>query len=83
MSGASSQADRQSLESALQLLQLAARLHTAHANPDAWREILLAFRDCTPCHGVATARRKAPHWYPRDTSNTLHAAPAGSPAPSQ
>lgn len=34
------------------LLQLAAQLHTARANPQIWRETLLAFRDYTPCRVV-------------------------------
>lgn len=34
------------------LLQLAARLHTAHGNPQIWRETLLAFRHATQCQVV-------------------------------
>lgn len=39
-----------SSDSAPTLLQLAAQLHTAHADPQAWRDTLLAFQDCTQCH---------------------------------
>lgn len=56
----SNRPDRQSLDQASQLLQLAGRLHTARANPDIWRETLLAFRDSTPCHGVLDLAPDAP-----------------------
>ncbi|WP_296443778.1 helix-turn-helix transcriptional regulator [Rhodoferax sp. UBA5149] len=56
----SNQPDRHSLEKVPMLLQLAARLHTARANPDVWRETLLAFQDCTPCHGVLDLAPDAP-----------------------
>ncbi|MBB1074245.1 hypothetical protein HUU62_07425 [Rhodoferax sp. 4810] len=39
-----------SSDAALTLLQLAAQLHTAHADPQAWRDTLLAFRDYKRCH---------------------------------
>ena len=49
-----------SISPASQLYQLAARLHTAHADPDVWRQTLLAFRDCMQCHGVLDLARDAP-----------------------
>lgn len=48
------------------LLQLAARLHTARANPDAWRETLLAFRDYAQCKGVLDLASDAPPLSPDD-----------------
>jgi DNA-binding CsgD family transcriptional regulator len=66
MSTGSNQPDRQSLDQVSQLLQLAARLHTARANPDIWRETLLAFQDCTPCHGVLDLAPDAPALGPDD-----------------
>ena len=49
-----------------QLLELAARLHTAHADPEIWRETLLAFRDCTRCHCVVDLANDAPPLVPDD-----------------
>jgi DNA-binding CsgD family transcriptional regulator len=41
-----------SADEASQLLQLAARLHSARGNPDAWREALVACRDWFGCAGI-------------------------------
>jgi len=44
-----------SMDDATQLLQLAARLHTARGNQQVWRDVLLSFRDgfnCTSVHNL-------------------------------
>lgn len=56
----SHQPDRHSLDKMPMLLQLAARLHTARANPEVWRDTLLAFRDFTQCQGVLDLAPDAP-----------------------
>src|SRR5665647_1858202 len=62
----SNQPHRHSLDKVPMLLQLAARLHTARANPEIWRETLLAFRDCMPCAGVLDLASDAPALGPDD-----------------
>jgi DNA-binding CsgD family transcriptional regulator len=55
-----------SIDVAPTLLQLATQLHTAHADPQAWRDTLLAYRDCTPCHVMRDLTRDTSSMKPND-----------------
>ena len=66
MSTESNQSHGHSIDDTTKLLQLAARLHTARANPQVWRETLLAFRGCTRCSGLLDLATDAPSLSPDD-----------------
>jgi DNA-binding CsgD family transcriptional regulator len=55
-----------SIDAAPTLLQLATQLHTAHADPQAWRDTLLAYRDRTPCHVMRDLTRDMSSLKPND-----------------
>ena len=49
-----------------QLLELAARLHSAHGNPDALRQVLAACRDWFDCPGILLLAADDPHLGPNE-----------------
>lgn len=48
------------------MLQLAARLHAARGNPDAWLDVLAACRDWFDCDGMLSLAADGPHLGPNE-----------------